>query len=79
MANGKTIPEVVHWIIIRLSTTMLAEDIAMYTDVSLRSVQRILSYFTRTGGVNFPNRLTQKPQLHRTLCDYDIQVYKLTT
>ena len=78
MAHGKTIPEAVHWIIIRLSITMKAEDIAMYTDVSLCTVQRILLYFKQNGGVNVPNASTRKPQLHRTLCDYDIQVYEVT-
>jgi transposase len=75
MTQGKAIPKVVHWIIIRLSTTVSTEDIAMYTDVSLRSVKKILSHFKQTGDVNVPKRL--KPQLHRALCDYDIQVCKV--
>jgi hypothetical protein len=33
-------------------------------------------YFKQNGGVNVPNPSTRKPQLHRTLCDYDIQVYE---
>ena len=77
MAQGKVIPKVVHWIIIHLSTTMLAEDIAMYADVSLRSVKKILLYFKQTGDINVPKWL--KPQLHHTLCDYDIQVCKVSS
>ena len=72
MAQGKSIPEVVHWIIIRLSTAMTAEEIAMYTDVGLRSVKKILSHFKQTGDVNIPKRL--KPQPRQALCDLDIEV-----
>jgi transcription initiation factor IIE alpha subunit len=72
MGRGKAIPEAVHWIIIRLGTAMSDDDIAMYTDVSVRSVRRILVYFRRTGQVNLPQK-TAAPQLHKALCDYDIQ------
>jgi len=57
MAQGKAIPEVVHWIIIRLNIVMNAEEISMYTDVSPRKVKEILSYFKRTGEVNVSKRL----------------------
>jgi hypothetical protein len=72
MVQGKPIPEVVQWIIIRMGATMSNVDISMYTEVSERKVRDILTYFKKTGGVNVPKRL--KPQLHRSLCDYDVQV-----
>jgi hypothetical protein len=72
MGRGKAIPEAVHWIIIQLGTAMSDDDIAMYTDVSVCSVQRILTYFRRTGQVNLPQKIAA-PQLYKALCDYDIQ------
>lgn len=72
MARGKATPEVVHWIVIRLSTVMSAEEISMYTDVGVRKVNEILAYFKQTGGIK-PSRRSEN-QLQRTLCDYDIEV-----
>ncbi len=50
---GKTIPEAVQWIVIRLgtSTGMSVEDVAMYTAVDQRTVKKILTHFRRTGEV----------------------------
>lgn len=72
MVAGKAIPESVQWIIIRLSTIMAVDDIATYTDVGTRSVKRILAHFRQTGDVDIAKRAGL--HLHRTLCDYDIQV-----
>ena len=72
MVSGQAIPEAVHWIVIRLSTAMTPEDVAMHTDLGLSSVKKILAYFRKTGGVNVPERL--KPQVHRSLCDYHVEV-----
>ena len=72
MVSGKAISEDIQWIIIRLSAIMDLHEISMYTDIGLHSVQKILSWFKRTGEVNVAKRL--QPQLHRVLCDYDIQV-----
>jgi len=52
---------------------MTEDEIAMYTDISVRSVRKILAFFRRTGGADFPQKLAP-PQLHKTLCDYDIEV-----
>ena len=73
MARGKAVPEVVHWIIIRLSTIMSTEEISMYTDVGVRKVHEILTHFKQTGSIKLSRR--SKHQLHRTLCDYDIEVH----
>ena len=72
MAQGKAIPEVVQWIIVRLSTNMSADEISMYTDVGLRKVNEIIAYFNKTGDIKLSRR--SKRQLHRTLCDHDIEV-----
>lgn len=72
MANGKAISEAVQWIIIKLNTTMSADEISMYTDVSVRKVHEIIKYFKQTGGLKVSRR--SRAQLHRTLCDYDIEV-----
>ena len=72
MPQGKAIPSVVHWIVVRLSTTMSEEDIAMYTDISIRSVRKILSTFRLTGSVLAPK--SEKPKTHRSLNNYDVQV-----
>jgi hypothetical protein len=72
MGQGKRIPEEVRWIIIRLSTTMTEEEVAMYTDVSVRTVRKILAYFRQTGGVEGPKQII--PRAHNALCEYDILV-----
>lgn len=52
---------------------MTEDEIAMYTGIGVRSVRKILAFFRRTGCVDFPQKLAP-PQLHKTLCDYDIEV-----
>jgi transcription initiation factor IIE alpha subunit len=76
MVHGKTIPEDLHWVVIRLGsgTTMMEDEIAMYTDISARSVRKILAFFRRAGGIDFPQKRIAPPQLHKSLCDYDIEV-----
>jgi len=74
MAKGKAISVQIQWIVIRLSTRMSVDEIAMYTDIGVRSVQRIMAHFKKYGDRD-PNLLKQpKPQPRRLLCDYDIQV-----
>ena len=72
MTNGKSTSEAVRWIVIRLSTAMTEEDIAMYTDICPRTVRKILSYFKKTGTVEGAKE--PRPTLHKALCDYDIEV-----
>ena len=55
-----------------MSATMSHQDIAMYIDISERKVRHILSHFKKTGEVKASPRL--KPQLHHSLCDYDVEV-----
>jgi hypothetical protein len=44
----------------------------MYTNVSVRSVCKILAYFKSTGSVNIPN--CKRPHVHWALCNYDVEV-----
>lgn len=76
MVCGKTIPEDLHWVIIQLGsrTTMMEDEIAMYTDISAHSICKVLAFFWHTGGVDFPQKQIAPPQLHKSLCDYDIEV-----
>lgn len=74
MVQGKAIPELVQWIVVRLSTSMSMDDVCMYTDVSKRSVERIMAHFGQTGAVMVPASKV-KHQLQRALCDYDVEVH----
>lgn len=69
---GKPVSEDIQWIVIRLSTAMSREDIAMYTGISHRKVNNILSTFNKYGSVKSTTR--QKPHVYTSLCDNDIQV-----
>jgi transposase len=69
---GKPIPEEIQWIIIRLSSAMSREDIAMYTGVSQRKVNDVLSTFNKDGTVKVYTR--QKRHTYSSLCDEDVQV-----
>jgi transcription initiation factor IIE alpha subunit len=72
MVQGKPISEEVQRIVVRLSAVMNVDEISAYTEVSVRSVRSILGYFRETGHI----KTNKDPaiQLHRVLCDYDIQV-----
>ena len=72
---GKRISEEVQWIVVRLSTTMSREDIAMYTGVSHRKIDNILSTFNKSGSVKTNTR--QKVHAYRSLCDEDVQVHTI--
>jgi DNA-binding transcriptional regulator LsrR (DeoR family) len=67
----KPIFEEVQWIILRLSTAMSREDIAMYTDVSERKINDVLSTFNKEGTVKV---YTRPKRSTYSLCDDDIQV-----
>ena len=69
---GKAISEEIQWIIIHLSVTMSREDIAMYTGVSQRKVDDVISTFNKEGTAKVYTH--QKPHTYASLCDEDIQV-----
>jgi len=74
MPQGKPVSEDVQWIVVRLGTAMSADDIAMYADLSERKVKDILAHFKQTGEVKLEGSKRSRPKLHRTLCDYEIEV-----
>ena len=63
MTHGGKIPREVHYIVIRLSTIMGPEKIAIYTGISRQSVQQILNYFTLHGTVE-PEKECKKRDKH---------------
>jgi hypothetical protein len=69
---GKSISEEIQWIIIRLSTAMSREDIAMYTGVSQRKIDTVLSIFNKYGSVK--TTIRQGPYTYSSFCDDDIRV-----
>jgi transposase len=73
MPQGKQVSDEIQWIVVRLNTAMSTDDIAAYTDLSERKVRDILVHFKQTGEVKGSNH--SRPKLHRTLCDYDIEVF----
>jgi DNA-binding transcriptional regulator LsrR (DeoR family) len=69
---GKPLSEEIQWVIIRLSSAMSREDVAMYTGVSQRKVNAVMSTFNKDGTVKVYTR--QKPHTYSSLCEDDIQV-----
>ena len=51
MTRGDEIARDVHFIVIRLSSVMVPDQIAFYTGISRESVHQILDYFTLHGTV----------------------------
>ena len=51
---------------------MSPSEIAVYTDLGVRSVEKILKYFKETGGVKAPTK--RRPRTGQLLCDPDIEV-----
>lgn len=71
MARGSKIPSDVQYIVIRLSSIMKPEDIAIYTGISRQSVLRILRYFTLHGTIE-NKKERKKKGVH--LRDMDLEV-----
>jgi hypothetical protein len=72
MPQGQAVSESVQWIVVRLGATMSVDEISGYVDLGDRKVRDILAHFKKTGGVNVPKR--ERPTLHKSLQDEDIQV-----
>jgi alkylated DNA nucleotide flippase Atl1 len=71
MARGSKIPAVVHWIVIRLSSVHTVEDIAMFTGISARSVERIL-HFNLHGTID--HKEEERKRRRQYLRDMDVEV-----
>jgi hypothetical protein len=72
MPKGKAISPDIQWIIIRMSTCLSVEDISMYTDLTIRSVKKILAHYEETSDVLIPKKLSGGPR--RILDDFDVHV-----
>ena len=72
MTQGQAVSESIQWIIIRLSAVMPSHEISGFTNISDRKIHDILAHFKKTGGTKDSKR--EKPTLHSSLQDEDIQV-----
>jgi transcription initiation factor IIE alpha subunit len=59
---------------VRLSNVMSKEDISIYTDIPLRSVERILQYYHEHGVVKEGDKHSRVIERKTHLRDVDIQV-----
>jgi CRP-like cAMP-binding protein len=75
MARGARIPAEVQWIVIRLSSLLKKDDIAIYTGISVRSVGRILMHFQAHGTIQVCESLQQVKRRH--LRELNIEVRPL--
>ena len=75
MARGSKIHPDVRYIVIRLSSIMKPEDIAIYTGISHKSVLRILRHFTLNGTIEHEKE-HKKKGVH--LRDMDLEVIILS-
>jgi hypothetical protein len=73
MAKGCKIPVEVQQIIIRMSPLLEKEDIAIYSGVPVRSIERILQYFRRHGTIK-GSKDGQQHGPGRYLRDIDVEV-----
>lgn len=76
MGRGRSTPMEVHLIIVRLSDILRKEEISYYTGIPLRTVERILAYFHRTGTIKAldPRYFIEPRKSRRHLTNTDIQV-----
>ena len=72
MAKGSKIPAAIHWIVVRLSSLLKPEDIAIYTGISQRSVERIISFFKLHGTINHKDE--ERKRRRQYLRDMDVEV-----
>jgi hypothetical protein len=55
MTKGRPISWDIQWVVVRMSRTVPLQEIAVYTDISIRSIERILAHFRKFGSVITPN------------------------
>jgi hypothetical protein len=72
MLRGRKISSDVQWIIIRLSSLLRKEDIAMYTGISVRSIVEILRHFNTHGTVEDSEQ--ERKERKWLLRDLDVEV-----
>ena len=72
MPKGVKIPAAVHWIVVRMSSQFKPDQIAMYTGMSLSSVERILRFFKIHGTIDHKDE--QRKRRRQYLRDMDVEV-----
>ena len=77
MARGTKIPAEVQWIVIRLSSLLKKDDIAIYTGISVRSVERILMHFHAHGTIQVRESLQQVKRRHLRELDVEVRPLRL--
>jgi hypothetical protein len=77
MGRGRLIPVETQWIIVRLASRVSKEDISVYTDVSLASINRILQYFKTHGTVKDSSPKDSSRPERQHLRDVEVQVLYL--
>jgi len=72
--QGRSVSLDVQLIIVRLSARHCKEDISAYTDVSVRSVQRVLNYFRKHGTVKAldPQAILKRHSQSEQLSSFDL-------
>lgn len=77
MAKGCKIPVEVQQIVVRMSPLFKKEDIAIYSGVSIRSIERILRHFKTYGTVEGIGQGQQQgPRRHLRDIDVEVSVAK---
>ena len=72
MAHGQKVPVAVQWIVVRLSRLLRKEQIATYTGVSIRSIERILERFQKHGSI--AESASERRGGRKQLRDIDVEV-----
>jgi CRP-like cAMP-binding protein len=71
MVNGRAISPDIRRMIIRLSYRLTKEDLSVYTGLSVRSVEHILSHFRKYGSIQAPKKRETR---QRALAKDDVAV-----
>jgi len=75
MVSGRALPPEVHKIVIRLSTLLTREQIAIYTGISISTVHNILNYFNKFKAIKTKGDEEKKRKKRvGELRDVDVQV-----
>jgi len=79
MPQGKSLAADVQWIVIRLASVMTKDNIAFYTGVSARTIERILERYNHTGTIKFTDKRSNRPLgIGRHLSDENYRVRSLS-
>ena len=72
MTQGQKLSPDMQWVVVRLSRLLRKEQIAIYTGVSIRSIERILESFQKHGTIAESDG--KQRSRRKQLCDIDVEV-----